>query len=260
MTAITKPFFVVPITATMTANNSVSGYPVTNLVRFKDKGLVWQSTGTIWCKGNFGSAQSIDFIGLIGTNAQAGTQIRVRLGSSSGAVDGGSATYDSGTIDITAVGGTAMPHAHIELNSPVSAQWMRIDITSHSGTFEAMAVVAGKKLTPDRFYDFGFGFGGKDLGAIDINRLGVVDEKPGVKFRTVDFTLSWQTESDYETYFRPMVEAVGTTGVVYCCFDPTATVYRTKRTFFGWMKDYPYARGTRKSHTFQQEFSLLSMI
>lgn len=270
--AYRKPFFVLPLDlGTIATGNEASGFPVTHLNRPRDVGLVWKTSGAtnVWARGNLGSTQTIDFCGLLQTNAVAGTSLRLRLGTSQAEVDG-TAPYDSGVValpgyeDVTLTSLSTLlstiKHGHLELDTPVNASWWRIDISGHTGDFQAATLVLGEKIEPAYFYDTDFEFGLQPLGSLDFTRLGVADIEPGVNFRTVNFTLSWMTEAEYETTFRPLIEGLGNTGVVYCCFGPAGNVYRQGRTYLGVMKKPPFAKGLMKAGFFSSDWQILSVI
>lgn len=265
MPTIRKPFFVKPLNlGTFVCGNAVTGHPVYHLGRHKAIGLTWKSEGNtdLWIRGDFGSAQSIDFFAMVAANATNGTLIRLRLGMSQAEVDG-TAPYDSGatwfiTPAITRDDG--LYHSHLELPSVQSARWWRIDITGHTGDFEASMAVMGQRIEPSHFYNYDFEYGIEDLGGLDINRWGVLDENPGLIFRSIDFTLAWQSEAEWEGSFRPLFESIGKREVVYLAFDPEPTTYRQARTYMGVMRKPPFAKGTRKNRTFAQDVQLLSMI
>lgn len=260
-----KPIFVLPLDlGTIAAGNILAGYPATNLNRHKAIGLTWQTDGNanVWVRGQFATAQAIDFCAVIAANALPGTMIRLRLGSTQAQVDG-TAAYDSGAVafinpSITREDG--LYHSHLELPSVQSALWWRIDITGHTGNFQAADIVMGQKVEPSRFYNYDFEYGISDLGNMDFGRFGVPDEEPGKILRTIDFTLGWQTEAEWEERFRPMLEKIGVRGFVYLCFDPTAHAYRQNKTFMGVLAKPSYAKGSRKPATFSQDFSIKSVI
>lgn len=266
MPTIRKPFFVKPVDlGTFVAGNAVSGHPVFYLNRFKALGLTWRTDGAsnVWARGQFTAAQDIDFMAMVSANALAGTKIRLRLGTTQAQVDGGAAPYDSGATDFISPAITrtdGLYHSHLELPSVQTATWWRIDITGHTGDFEASMLVMGRKIEPSHFYNFDFEYGIEDLGTLDINRWGVFDENPGLIFRSADFTLAWQSEAEWESSFRPLFEVLGKREVVYLAFDPEPTTYRQARTYMGVMRKPPFAKGTRKSHTFSQDIQMLSMI
>lgn len=153
-------------------------------------------------------------------------------------------------------------HSHLEagLTGAYSATWWRIDITGHTGAFEASTLVLGKTITPSRFYNLDFERGIRDLGSLEFSRYGVFDEEEGAIFRTLDFTLGWQTEAEMEASFLPMMEKLATRGVIHVVFDPEATTYRQSKTYLGVMAKPPGARGNKKPATFSQDFQIISMI
>ena len=263
--AIRKPLFVVPLNlGTFDSGNARPGNPVFSLNRFKALGVTWRSTGNanLWARGIFTAAQAIDFAAMISANAQSGTTIRLRLGTSQAEVDG-TASYDSGALTYISPAITredGLYHWQFELPSVQTFAWWRIDIGGHTGDFEASMLVLGKKFEPSHFYNFDFERGVEDLGEVAFTRFGVMDETPGTVMRSLNFTLAWQSEAEFEGSFRPMIEKLGKRGIVYVCFDAEATTYRQSKTYMGVMRKPPFARGIRKPKTFTQDYEILSMI
>jgi hypothetical protein len=172
-------------------------------------------------------------------------------------------SYDSGYQTLIAPAITAssgLYHSHLELGSASAATWWRLDISGHSGDFELADLVLGQKTEPSKFYNFDWEYGAEDLGAADIGRFGVIEVTPGIVVRTIAFALAWQTEAEFEASFRPMLEELGRRGIIYCVFDPEATVYRQARTYMGLFGKPPFARGVRKPRTFSQDFLIRSFI
>jgi hypothetical protein len=265
MTTIRKPIFVVPLSlGTIATGNATASHPATHLGRPESIGLTWRTSGSgnAWVRGDFGSAKEVDFCALVSANATSSTTIRLRLGDSQAEVDG-SADYDSSPMtfinpSITRTDG--LYHSHHELPSTYTKRWWRVDIGSHSGDFEGATLVLGKRIEPARFYNRDFEYGTKDLGALEFTRWGVPDMQPGAKLRTLEFMLEWLTEAELEASFRPMAEALGETGIVYCCFDPEATAYRQARTYMGKFGKPLVAKGRPKPRTFGQDFVIHSII
>lgn len=263
---IRKPIFVVPLDlGTIVSGNVRSGYSVLHLNRHKAIGLVWRTEGAsnVWARGWLSADQSIDVCAIVAANALPGTQIRLRLGASQGDVDGGSAPYDSGAVDFISpviARDDGLYHSHLELSAPQTARWWRIDITGHTGDFQASNLVLGLKSETDRFYNYDFAMGVEDLGSIDFGRYGVLDEQEGAIFRTIDFTLGWETEATFQSKIRPMLEKLGKRGVVWFCFDPEPGIYRQAKTYMGWFQKVPITKGIRKPATFALDYSILSMI
>lgn len=171
--------------------------------------------------------------------------------------------YDSGVqtfISPSITREDGLYHSHLEMGAQVSAAWWRIDITGHTGDFQAAALVLGRKIEPSHFYNYDHEYGAEDLGSGDFNRWGVFDEEPGIILRTVDFTLAWQSEAEYEASFRPLIETTGKRGFVYIAFDPEPSTYRQARTYMGVFGKVPFARGVRKGRTFTQDYQIRSII
>ncbi len=264
--AIRKPFFIVPHNlGAISSITDIAGFPSSNLGRHDAIGLTWKSAATYpthaaW--GDFGSSKPVDFIAIISANALPGTNFLARMGNTAAEV-AGAAPYSSGSslfVSPSIQRSDGLYHSHLELPAVQNYRYWRIDIGDHPAEFQASMLVMGKKIEPSRFYNQDFGYGVKDLAEAEFSRLGVIDKAPGIKLRTVEFTLGWQSEAEFEGSFRPMMEQIGTSEVVYLCFDPEPGPYRQARTFMGILKDPPFAKGQRKPFTYGQDFNLLSFI
>ncbi|HUD28942.1 MAG TPA: hypothetical protein VMQ93_08735, partial [Novosphingobium sp.] len=217
MPAIEKPIFVDPLPlGSIVVSSARDGHPASNLGRVETMGLTWRTSGTgaIWARGQLDEDAVIDFLSIVSANAQPGTMYRLRLGATSTEVDGSTPAYDSGALPFISPAITrrdGLYHSFLRLLVAVPAAWWRIDITGHTGAFEAGGIVLGKAIEPSRFYDKDFERGVEPMGAVEINRFGVPDVSPGVTLRTLLFTLSWLGEAEYEDTFAPLAEKVGTT-------------------------------------------------
>ncbi|WP_310530746.1 discoidin domain-containing protein [Novosphingobium sp.] len=152
--------------------------------------------------------------------------------------------------------------SHLELPSEITARWWRIDITGHTGDFQAMALVLGKKASFGTFYnDKGFEFGQEDMGAIGVGRFGVVEEETGIKLRTLAMDFGWLSDSDRHDIFQPLRDKLGVTGMALWCFDPDATVQRQDKTYFGWLRKPAMFRAASFRHDrWQSQFDIRSII
>lgn len=259
-----KPFFVVPAPlAVVTSGNELAARPASHLGEFFYKGMVWESSGAsnLWVLVDLGQTTPIDFVGMLGANAVTGTDIRVRLGATQAEAEGGAALYDSGAVDFISPAITRPDeryHAHLELPSPVSARWVRIDISGHSGDFLASMLVVGEKVEPTHYYEGQWAREVRDLGSVTFSRHGVAGVSEGAKLRGLSFRLAWLTEDEMEETFSPIDERVGKTAPLFLAFDPEATIYRQRRTFFGFMEEQPiYTK--RGYNRFEREFRFLSL-
>ena len=257
------PFILVPHPLpSFATGNERTEKPALHLGQFKHIGMTWRSSGNanLWVRGDFGQDRLVDFISVLQSNALPGTTIRVRLGTTQAQVDG-TAPYDSGALPFISPAITredGLYHSHLQIGSPITARWWRIDIGGHTGDFEAAKLIMGKRVTPARYYDRNFEFGVQDLGSIDFGRWGVAEEEEGLIFRTCTFKLSWITGAEYEGSWRPLIEKVGRRQPVLLCFDPEATSSRQAKTYFGTFREPPFATAGAKPGTYAQEYSLLS--
>lgn len=259
-----KPFFVVPLDlGTVTSGNELANRPASYLNEFDYRGMVWKSSGAtdLYVRCNLGGAQEIDFVGLLGANAQAGTTIRIRLGDSQAEVDG-TADYDSTALTFIDPTPAAVPangyHSHHELASVQTKQWLRIDIGGHSGDFQASMLVIGKKKQPATYYETSWQIGVRDLGGRSYSRNAVPGITAGEKLRSAVFRMSWLTEAEVEGDFAPLDEAVGKSTPLYVCFDPEATTYRQRRTMFGIFEENPVIQKVGFNR-FERQFQILSL-
>lgn len=263
--AIRKPFFVVPLDlGTIVSGNVADGYSVFHLGRTNAMGLTWKTSGTAnaWARGDFGETREVNFLAIVAANALPGTQFRLRLGTTQAEVDG-AAPCDSAAqtfISPAITSDDGLYHAHWEIGTVQSARWWRIDITGHTGDFEASSVVLGKKFELSRYYNYEFGRGVEDLGAVSISPYGVFDEVPGVVIRRIQFTLAWVTDAEFEDSFQPMLKKLGKRGIVYLCFDPEPGPYRQSKTYMGTMDKLPFATGSKKPGYQSMDIQLLSLI
>lgn len=240
--AIQKPFVVEPLSlGTVTTGNEKTNRKALNLGRFENQGKVWETTGAanVWARGDFGSAKEVDFIALLSTNATATTTARLRLGDTQAEVDG-TADYDSAAqvIRTPAIDHwSGLYHWYWELPSLQTKQWWRLDIGSHTGDFQAMALVMGKRNQFAEFYNHtsGISFGQEDTGSIEFGRFGVNSREDGIKMRTLGMEFGWMNPNDRRK-FQQMRDRIGQTGMAYYCFDGEPTIDRQENQYFGWQR------------------------
>lgn len=223
----------------------------------------WQSNGNgnLWVRGQFDTIRAINFASLMGTNAQAGTTIRIRLGMSQEQVDG-LAAYDSGIQPLISPAVTrsdGVYHSHLEIPSVQSVFWWRIDIGGHVGDFSASALIFGEKREPEHFYNRDREIGFQDLGGLEVARNGVVAETPGVLLRTLLFRLQWVSDDEYKRVWSPMMEVKGKRQVTYWCFDPQADENRQDMTFLGFMVRDMFKRGNDFPRANQMDFQFQAL-
>ena len=258
----TLPFAVIPVPFSLyIVNNERTEKPAANLAQFKHVGLTWRTNGatSISIFGDFGAATAVDFMSLLLTNATASTTVTLILSNDSAFAT--STTVVNASLIRYGQGAdrSGFYTSHNEFASQ-TYRYFQLQIASHTGDFEAAKLVIGKKIVPTTFYDPAFEQGVEDRGSLEIGRYGVVSEDPGVIFRVLKMKFSWLTKSDYEDKFRPLDEKLGKRGVAFWCFDPTADAYRQNNSYFGWLREPPYATGAVKNTRFEKEYQVLSML
>lgn len=261
---IEKPIFCRPAPlGAIAAGNERAEAPAVHLGLYGSPGLVWRTNGSgnAWARGQMTAATAISMASVVAANAQAGTTIRLRLGTSQAQVDGGSAPYDSGTVTFINPAETVDDgryHSFQQFAS-VSATWWRIDIGGHTGDFEAMGLILGTAVQTSRFYDRGWELGTADLGDIDLNRFGVALETDGIVLRTINFKLSWVSEAEFKANFEKIMMGAKREPI-WLLFNPEAVSGRQAQFYFGRFGQPPFAQNSRKPGTFAMEFSMQSMI
>lgn len=267
-----KPLICLPMALDeIVCGNAQPGYYADHLARHDAAGVVWRTDGNsnVWAAGRFaGGSSTIDFVALLLTNADASTKARLRLGNgfddaaSGGEGDSTASLIRSPTPSVERRDG--LSHWFFAFDAPVTATHWHLEITDHTGDFQASALVIGSKVVPSRFYNLDYSRGMRDLGDFKIGRWGVPEDTGGQTQRTIEFALGWIDEAEFEDSFLPMMErlrdANGNLVPLYCCFDPAASSYRQSRTYFGYLGKPLVARGIRKPKTYTQEFSIVSLI
>lgn len=249
--AIEKPIFVEPLDLEGINGGALPGYPASNLNRLKQIGLAWRGTSGGTITGTFSSAKEVDFIAMLSANAAAGTTIRFQGGG-----------YDSTALPFISpsiVSPSGLYHSFHRIPAVKSVTSWTVTV-AHTGVFESAFLVMGKAIDTDRFYNRDFERGVEDLGKLDFTRWAVPDEEPGLKMRTLEFALDWESEAKVLGSLQPMGERLGTTGMVYCCFRPEATVYRQGWSFYGNLSKPLVARGRPKPTIFGQDLVIRSLI
>jgi hypothetical protein len=265
--AIRKPFAVIPLALNAVASgNQKANRPASHLAAPQFAAMRWESTGNtnLWVRGQFAASSAVNFVSLMACNAQAGTTIRVRLGTSQAEVDG-TAPYDSGALTLISPARTeasGLYHSHLELPSVANATWWRIDIGGHTGDFSASALIFGERLEPSNFYNRDREFGFEDLGSLEIARNGVVSDTPGYVLRTLLFRLQWVEEEEFWSKWAPMGQRKpdGSKRIVFWAFDPEATVRRQSKTFLGYMARDFAVRGNDFPKANQIDFTLRAVL
>lgn len=265
--AIRKPICVVPLRLiSPVAGNAKANRPVSHLALPEYTGMRWESDGNanLWARGQFDGTRPVDFCSLMACNAQAGTTIRLRLGTSQAQVDG-TAPYDSGAltlIDPERTRDDGLYHSHLELPSVQNASWWRIDIGNHTGDFSASCLILGEKREPARFYNRDREIGSEDLGELDFSRNGIPADTPGHVLRTLLFRLQWVSDAEWWTKWAPLTarNADGSKKILFWCFDPESDARRQDKTFLGYLARDLFMRGNSFPRDNEVDFQLRAVL
>lgn len=249
-----KPFIVKPLDlGTITSGNERANRPAQHLNERFFAGMVWQSNGSasLTASGEFDDTYEVDFCALLGTNATETTTINVTVGGSS---TGAQLIRDPEPLPPP----SGLYHAHVEFDAPVSGSTWSISIGGHTGDFQASILVLGLKQTPSKYYETQWKVGVRDLASLSFARNGIADLTPGQKLRTLQFKLGWLNEQEMEEVWAPLDEYLGRSEPHFWCFDPEATEWRQRRTFFGWHEESPQI-GKLRYDQFERQFDILSL-
>lgn len=259
-----RPLFVRPYEGmAITAQNAATGFPASHLGVLRHSGLIWRSvTATPFITIDLGESRAIDFVGLLATNANPTTALRVRIGDTQAEVNA-AGDHDSGAQIIRSPSvslESGQYHSFYKLDSAITKRWVRIDISGHSGPFEASHLVIGESKTPEYFPSPDFEFGADDQTGFEIVAGGIASGADDLPNRTLRINFPWMTESDYETYFRHLVERHGVNRPFYLCQDPAETAFRMSRTYFGYFPTPPVTSATRIPTIMQFNAPMVSLI
>jgi hypothetical protein len=258
-----KPIFVKPLPFTVSAyGNQLTSNPASSLGEFQYPGVTWKSSGNtnLYVVVDLGAAQTVDFVAMLASNALAGTAFTITMDTTSAGAIGGSPAYSSGaqTFISPATTGRALYNSYFAFPSAQTYRYLAIQITGHTGDFEASFLVIGTQISVTRYYETQWESCVLDLSQVTDNRNGVSELAYGAVWRQLQFTLGWLTESEWETSILPLLLACGKTEPLYCCFDPDPTTYRQNRTYFGRLAEATVRK--MGFNQFQKEFQIKSFI
>lgn len=257
------PFFVEPLPFTVINGSSgPSDRPASHLAEFKYAGMVWRSNAGSFhtVTLDFGAPVTIDHVSLLNTNAQPGTQWFINAGATQANAEGGSPSFATGDAPLIspAVTGRDRYHGFRSFSAQTYRYWV-VGMLSHTGTFEASILAAGRRISTASYYEPEWEAGPEDLGTLAYSRNGVPEIADGATLRRLGFNLQWVTEAETESLLLPMLGRLGRRGSVLCCFDPDATVYRQGRTYFGTLADQGRMRKIGFNR-FEKRFEIVSII
>jgi hypothetical protein len=201
-------------------------------------GVVWRSFTGGELLLDFGAdVAAVDAIALFGcSGAEAGWEWKV-LGTLTG-------NYSQILVEsawMPFLAGAEMPShgrgvALWENGAPVSARYWRIQFRNLGGaplTIGRLAI--GRKLTLERNFAFGGGFGLRDLGQADFSSAGALLRRRAAKLRTLGLTFPAVKKDEVEAKIQPLIELSAGQEPIVLVTDPDAHPQRQKRCWFGLM-------------------------
>lgn len=252
-----------PFTVLSSGNATAAG-PASNLNNDR-MGRAWQCSGTTNCYVviDLGSAQTIDTVALLASNANAADTVRLRGAATSAAVSGtsppGAFLADQTFSAVASTDGNKRVHRNgIKTFTGVSARYWRIDVTTTNTAFSAGRLVLGSSLAAADNVDYGWDFEVVDLGKIDDSTLGIDDIRIGAKVLAYHWTWSWLTETEARGSLLDILAYAGTTRPILLCLDPAAT---DAHNLIGYGQLVESVKGTNYlSGTYDAQFGLRSRL
>lgn len=124
-----------------------------------------------------------------------------------------------------------------ESSAPVTPRrWWRFTIYALGGAAVVIARIAiGRKLTLERNFAFGVGWGVRDFGTVDYSPRGVRMRRRAAKLRTLGLTFPAVTKDEVESKVQPLIEAVGGQAPIVIVTDPAPHAMRQRRCWIGTM-------------------------
>jgi hypothetical protein len=225
-----------PISA-MTAGSTVAGYDPASVMN-DYLGVVWRGSGTTpYLQADLGSAQAVDAVLMFGcTDATAGMTVQI-TGADNAAITLNPVVAYTGTF----LAGANFPThgrgvGYAEFAAPITKRYWYMQFGSvPGGGFSVGRLVLGSRLLLARNFDFGAGFGLRDLGSADVSNRANLLRRRGPKLRTVGVTYSNIYKDEVIAKVQPLIEFNGATEPIVLVTDPAADADRQKRAYFGLM-------------------------
>jgi len=219
---------VAEIATSFSVTNAVTGFPGSNLQK-QDPGDYYRTTSSSFVvEIQLSTFFNISAVAMLYHNFPFACAWRVRTATTQANLTNGSANYDSTSIGIhkTSDWTSEIPynrvHSWVKPATPPVAQWVRIDVTSLTGTMQAgrlMVCVGDIFANKNIFYGSGHG-GMEDRGRRGLTTGGVYSTNPLFTVKK-NHPIYWEAETDEELrYFKQVYKARGGTKDVLFIRDP----------------------------------------
>lgn len=236
-----KPHDIVSATASSTAAGRDADYVGNDYM-----GVTWQSAAgaaTRTLTIDLGSDQAVDTIAIFGlAGAQPGWTLKVEAATAAqgSGFPGGSWVGTTGAL----LAGTDMPTSGIgkalwlapDVAPPPASRYIRLTFGSlANAAVEVARVAIGARLRLARNFQFGAGFGFRDLGSLDFSPRGVPLRRYGGKLRTLSLTFGNVYRDEVLTKVQPLIERVGNTDPIVIVTNPDPSAERQNLMGFGFL-------------------------
>jgi hypothetical protein len=203
-------------------------------------GVVWRSTNTASNKSltvdlgaSPGPVDAALFFGC--TAAPAATLLAVEAADDSGFTVN---YFFSGWLTFLA-GATFLPHGRgvgywESTGAALTRRYWKFTFdTSGTAVMTVGRLAMGQKVQLARNFDFGGGWGVRDLGSLDFSPAAVLLRRQAAKLRTIGLTFSRAYKDEVETKIQPLLQLVAGQHPIALVTDPAASSLRQTRCWFG---------------------------
>jgi hypothetical protein len=220
-----------PLPFTVVAGSyTLSSYDNLKNERLGRASKVAASGGTQYLVADVGSVRAINLVSLLATNADAGAQIRVRVGTTLAAVNGatppGPFLYDSGagkTLWASADAARRLHRQSFTQFDSVNGRYVRVEISGTAlAALNAGRLVIGGALVASDTIDFGWSYSVVDWS--DVKRTQAAMDDIVLRGRALRFkwTWSWINEEEARGPLLDILAYAGNSRPIFTCLNPDA--------------------------------------
>lgn len=212
------------------------GFPVQNLLRDDPSSTFQCSTSTYGVTQQTQirfatSGEPIDAIALLGMNIPDGCTWQIQSQPDASSSD--FALYPMQEMRVSpSIGRRPSYHAMYRLPSPSTHRYWVLQLFLTTPHFIARNLVVGLARESTNA-DKGTGYTANDLGSASRTRFGVLDTVRGWRGKTVSFSMSWLSETEFQAKWADLPGLVGTTKSVLAIPNSKRNIHLNDRIAFG---------------------------
>lgn len=223
----------------LSAGSTATGYQASHMAN-DHAGVVWKSAGgaaSVTITVDMGSPVAVDAALFFGCTSAGGAWTLTVQSADDAAMTVNAATLANG---IAFLAGAALPThgrgvGYWSATAAVTARrWWRFTIGNLASAQVTVArLVLGRKMTLERNFAFGGGWGVRDLGMVDFSPAGVRIRRRAAKLRMVGLTFPAVRKDEAEAKVQPLVELVAGQEPIVLVTDPDPHAHRQQRCWYG---------------------------